>query len=200
MPAEIEYTSIGKASSGGGLFATCSVGCLFLSCILGICCCLCLIATAGVAGAAGYGIYYVYPRIPTVKQDGFNLIQFSVDPNANPPIIVQGTATFSANYTGMVPIPIESVIMDVKYKTQIVGKMNEKNVGTINPQATSTFTLVFNYRLTTSEVPNTVIQQMANDINNNGQIALDFDGTISVKYLVIPLSFPLKFSKNIKPT
>ena len=90
--------------------------------------------------------------------------------------------------------------MDVKYKTTIVGKVNEHNIGTIQPEANSTFSIAFDYQIKKTDIPQAVLTEIATAIQTTGQITLDFEGPISIKYLFIPFSYPLKFSQVIKPT
>jgi hypothetical protein len=164
-----------------------------------ICCCLlCSVLCVAAAGGAGYGIWYAFPYIPDVKQTGFTLVQFKIDPNAAIPIIIQGSVNFTATYQGRIPIPVQTAVIDVLYKTTKIAKIDEKNIGVIKPEAISSFSIPFNYQITS--LPPTIVQQMAVDINQNGQITLTFDGTVGVNYIFVPISVPVKFDKAIKPT
>jgi hypothetical protein len=204
MSSKIEYTNLG---AGTKFLGSCTVGwykktLLILSCVIScaliFCCLLCTLLCGAAAGGAAYGIWYAFPYIPDVKQTGFTLIQFKIDPNAAIPIIIQGNVNFTATYQGRVPIPVETALIDVIYKTTKVAKIDEKNVGVIKPESVSSFSIPFNYQITS--LPPAIVQQMATDIQQNGKITLTFDGTVGVKYILVPISVPVKFDKDIRPT
>jgi hypothetical protein len=81
-------------------------------------------------------------------------------------------------------------VIDVLYKTTKIAKI-EKNIGVIKPEAISSFSIPFNYQITS--LPPTNVLQMAVEINQNGQNKLTF----GVNFIFVPISVPIKFDKAI---
>eukprot|EP01080_Neovahlkampfia_damariscottae_P004877 gene4877-8471_t len=189
----IEYQPVKKSPTFGKQpkILSCTVGCcISLCCFLSI---IFLIASFSL----GYTIWYIFPYIPIIKNQNFELFDFKFDPSSSNSIFVNGNVTFSTSYQGRIEIPIDHVVVDVKYKGIKMATVQKMNIGLIKPQTTSQIRFEINDRI--ENIPDDVLKQMTSDIVQKGEIVLEFDGKAYVRYLGIPVSFPIHFEKTIKP-